>query len=246
MVGQVSPYLDLRWFQEPMLHSSQYSRHDLNQRATRLGKRVNRLGILPVLAAPLMVALSASPWLAQGFASERVQALPIRVAQSTTRPTLKVGSTGSFVEELQALLTLLGYYENAINGNYQTSTEAAVSQFQRDTGLSRDGVVGPATWAKLLPTPSTNLNPPAVAQGAISSPSEPQDEQVELPTLKVGLRGSAVTRIQETLAFLGFYQGPIDGIFGPDTEKAVMAFQRNAGLVDDGIIGPATWRELLR
>ncbi|MEM0979033.1 MAG: peptidoglycan-binding protein [Cyanobacteria bacterium P01_H01_bin.58] len=203
----------------------------------------------PIWATSLVFVLIGSAGFAQTLENEVVQALPTEVAQSpsTVRPTLKLGSTGSLVEELQALLTLLGYYENAIDGNYQTPTEDAVSQFQLDTGLSSDGVVGPATWEKLLPTPSTNLSPPAVvAQGATNTPSETQNELIELPTLKTGVRGSAVTRVQETLAFLGFYQGPIDGIFGPDTEKAVMAFQRNAGLVDDGIIGPATWRELLR
>lgn len=232
-----------------MLHASKYSKHCLNLIAPLLERPTNRLRVQPIWATSLVFVLIGSAGFAQTLENEVVQALPTEVAQSpsTVRPTLKLGSTGSLVEELQALLTLLGYYENAIDGNYQTPTEDAVSQFQLDTGLSSDGVVGPATWEKLLPTPSTNLSPPAVvAQGATNTPSETQNELIELPTLKTGVRGSAVTRVQETLAFLGFYQGPIDGIFGPDTEKAVMAFQRNAGLVDDGIIGPATWRELLR
>lgn len=231
-----------------MLHASKYSRHCLNLMVALSKRRVKGLRVQPIWVTPLVLVLLGSMGFAQNLANEGVQALPTEVAQSTstTRPTLKLGSTGSVVEELQALLTLLGYYENAIDGSYQTSTEDAVSQFQLDTGLSSDGVVGPVTWEKLLPTPSTNLSPPVVAQGAANTSNEPQSESVELPTLKAGVRGSAVARVQETLAFLGFYQGPIDGIFGPDTEKAVMAFQRNAGLVDDGIIGPATWRELLR
>jgi peptidoglycan hydrolase-like protein with peptidoglycan-binding domain len=35
-----------------------------------------------------------------------------------------------------------------------------------------------------------------------------------------------------------------DGIFDGETEAAVRAFQRNAALVPDGIIGPATWHAL--
>lgn len=38
---------------------------------------------------------------------------------------------------------------------------------------------------------------------------------------------------------------PDDGIFGPQTERAVRVFQENAGLATDGIVGPATWSILL-
>ena len=35
--------------------------------------------------------------------------------------------------------------------------------------------------------------------------------------------------------------GSIDGIWGPNTERAVIHFQQYSGLVDDGVVGPATW-----
>ncbi|HEY8347333.1 MAG TPA: peptidoglycan-binding domain-containing protein, partial [Symbiobacteriaceae bacterium] len=60
------------------------------------------------------------------------------------------------------------------------------------------------------------------------------------PLLRRGSTGAAVRGLQRTLAKLGFYRGPIDGIFGPRTEAAVRAFQRSVGLRVDGIVGPQT------
>jgi peptidoglycan hydrolase-like protein with peptidoglycan-binding domain len=37
----------------------------------------------------------------------------------------------------------------------------------------------------------------------------------------------------------------VDGIFGPQTEGAVKAFQQSKGLVADGIVGPLTWPKLI-
>ncbi|MCC5439006.1 M14 family metallopeptidase [Clostridium botulinum] len=62
--------------------------------------------------------------------------------------------------------------------------------------------------------------------------------------LKKGDRGSDVRKIQAVLQKIGYDVGPIDGIFGSNTEEAVKRFQLNNGLVVDGIIGPKTY-ELL-
>ncbi len=53
--------------------------------------------------------------------------------------------------------------------------------------------------------------------------------------------GANVKVIQQKLKDLGFNPGPIDGIFGLNTEKAVRAFQRNKGIEVDGIVGQRTW-----
>ncbi len=56
-----------------------------------------------------------------------------------------------------------------------------------------------------------------------------------------GERGEAVRRLQSDLQAAGFYtDGTLDDVFGPGTEAAVMAFQRSAGLKDDGYAGPLT------
>ena len=50
--------------------------------------------------------------------------------------------------------------------------------------------------------------------------------------------------IQSRLAQLGFYHGNIDGIFGPDTTNAVIAFQGSKGLTTDGIVDVESWAGL--
>ena len=58
---------------------------------------------------------------------------------------------------------------------------------------------------------------------------------------------ASVRAYQEQLAALGFDVGPIDGIAGPRTRAAVLAYQRSRpDLVDDGIVGPATRASLSR
>ena len=60
--------------------------------------------------------------------------------------------------------------------------------------------------------------------------------------LRQGSRGTSVKRVQQLLFFLGFDIGPAgaDGIFGPDTDAAVRAFQTQFAPPVDGIIGPIT------
>lgn len=64
------------------------------------------------------------------------------------------------------------------------------------------------------------------------------------PTLSMGSRGPDVTRLQQLLRNAGFDPGPIDGIFGPRTQAAVVAFQRSRNLTPDGIVGVNTWTAL--
>jgi len=55
------------------------------------------------------------------------------------------------------------------------------------------------------------------------------------------MRGEHVTYLQQQLAAKGCNPGTIDGIFGPKTRDAVIAFQRASGIGVDGIVGPETW-----
>ena len=56
-------------------------------------------------------------------------------------------------------------------------------------------------------------------------------------SLRRGSRGEDVKKLQEGLAFLGFHPGPVDGIFGSSTIKAVEQFQKSNKLIEDGIFG---------
>ncbi len=67
---------------------------------------------------------------------------------------------------------------------------------------------------------------------------------VKAPFLTPGSRGQPVRDVQAVLQSLGFYNGAIDGIYGPRTASAVAAFQRSQRLVGDGRVGALTWQAL--
>ncbi len=70
-------------------------------------------------------------------------------------------------------------------------------------------------------------------------------ERLDLPLLiRDGSTGPKVKEVQELLKARGFPPGPIDGIFGPATEAAVIAFQKFKDLTPDGIVGPKTLEAL--
>ena len=138
-------------------------------------------------------------------------------------PVLMEGSTGADVMRLQRLLTAQGYHLGNIDGIFGPKTRSAVLHFQANNHLVQDGIVGIKTWTAL---------------GVHCGQGHP------CPTLAQGSTGSDVVRLQEMLKHRGFYTGNIDGIFGPLTRSAVIAFQRSMGLAQDGIVGVHTWTAL--
>lgn len=92
------------------------------------------------------------------FSSDTVRAVVVhpKIAQARnrsviSRPTLKLGSQGGQVTELQAALKLLGFYSGAVDGIYTEETAAAVSQFKLAVELIPDGIVDAITWQRLFP-----------------------------------------------------------------------------------------------
>ena len=68
------------------------------------------------------------------------------------------------------------------------------------------------------------------------------------PTLKYGSQHTLATIVAQGMLWdLEYLQGDnqADGIFGSQTKAAVMSFQHDNGLEEDGIIGPETWRVLV-
>src|ERR1044072_6277597 len=63
-------------------------------------------------------------------------------------------------------------------------------------------------------------------------------------TIRRGMTGETVRRIQERLQQLSFYQGPLDSGFGGGTESAVKPLQQARGLAVDGLVDAATWAAL--
>jgi N-acetylmuramoyl-L-alanine amidase len=167
-------------------------------------------------------------------------------SQLPPRSLVQMGSTGAEVQEIQGVLALIGLYAGAIDGRFDSGTAAAVQRFQQMVGLQPDGVVGSATWVKLLP-PAPGEAPvsvlvPATVAAARTMASETVAEGN--PVLRKGAEGPAVSRLQRRLQQLGFYNGAIDGGFGDETEAAVKAAQGRAGLEEDGIAGEGTWRAI--
>ncbi len=69
----------------------------------------------------------------------------------------KMGSRGNEVRNIQTRLKSWGYYKGEIDGIYGTQTKNAVIAFQKNNGLTADGVAGPKTLEKIgLPTNTSN------------------------------------------------------------------------------------------
>ena len=167
---------------------------------------------------------------------------------------LRLGSAGNEVRILQQELNRISRNYPAIpkirniNGIFGEDTENAVREFQRVFNLTPDGVVGRATWyrIKYIYNGIKRLN-------ELTSEALTLDE-VALPfplVISEGARGDYVKIIQYYLDFIGYFydsipQVAIDGIYGPATRNAVIAFQNFARLPADGIVGNVTWYNLNR
>ncbi|MDF2531019.1 MAG: peptidase [Clostridia bacterium] len=61
-----------------------------------------------------------------------------------------------------------------------------------------------------------------------------------MEVLRLGSRGTEVKLLQSLLGKIGYDPGAIDGVFGTQTQQAVIEFQRDNGLTPDGVVGPST------
>ena len=91
--------------------------------------------------------------------------------------TLRRGSKGSDVSELQKRLKELNFYAGPVDGSFGPQTLSAVKAFQKSRGLAVDGVVGPKTRAALF----SDTNTPA--------PTAPSNSKITI-TLRKGSKGS--------------------------------------------------------
>ncbi len=103
---------------------------------------------------------------------------------------------------------------------------------------------------RAAPSPQGAAEVASIATSAESAPSQgiaPALEHATRPLLERGSSGESVRDLQRRLnAAFGACVLAEDGIFGPETEKAVRDFQEKNGCKRDGIVGPETWGALLR
>ncbi len=135
-----------------------------------------------------------------------------------------------------------------IDNVFGENTESAVKQFQRIFNLTPDGIVGHATWYKLIYIYNGVKQLSELDSEGISI--EEYNQQYPRP-LRLGDSGNSVAVIQYYLAAVArFYDSvPLVVItkeFDEQTQNAVIAFQKAFGLTPDGIVGELTWQELYR
>ncbi len=145
---------------------------------------------------------------------------------------LQKGDEGEEVRVLQERLRIAGFFTGNSTGIYGPITEDAVKRFQETYNLASDGVVGPATLAKL----------PAGSLG--SGNDAPNQPRIAGDKLRLGDRGEAVRVLQEQLIKAGYLQGEPNAYFGPNTADAVRRFQEDNYLASSGIAGPTTRAKL--
>ena len=171
-------------------------------------------------------------------------------ATSTNPNTLKYGSSGSRVKELQNNLKKLGYSVGTVDGKFGAATKRAVIAFQSTNGLTPDGLAGAQTLAMItakvqaLETSSPSTDNSSSSSTGSSSGSSDTTTSGLTRTLRRGYTGSDVTKVQNRLKELGYYTGTVDGVYGLGSMAAVKAFQEKNGLTADGLAGTKTFEKL--
>ena len=173
---------------------------------------------------------------------------------SMTHRPLRFGSSGDDVKQLQTQLTELGYYKGKISGNYLEATQKAVEQLQKKNKLEVNGiadadlqdmifskrVIGKNDAPEETNTPGPNLSNYLVDDNAATVAIS--EEPVEFSKkLKSGSKGKLVKKMQQRLAELGYYEGPISGSFQKYTTRAVKALQTQNGIESNGVVDETTW-----
>ena len=149
------------------------------------------------------------------------------------------------VRGLQYFLAVIGaYYESVqplqITGIYDEQTEISVRSFQKLFGLPQIGVVNEQTWDDIYRAYAGIVESiPVEAAGYVPIPYPGT-------VLQEGVTSEYVRILQEYLTFIHDTIPEIPpvrntGYFGPLTRASVTAFQRYAGLPQNGAVGVVTW-----
>lgn len=177
------------------------------------------------------------------------EGLTIPEIERVFRTNLRIGDSGVEVEALQYYLAFLGYFYPQlppipINGFFDELTRDAVFAFQNEYGLPVTGEVDLNTYYNIeRQYRNAVADLPANYQSAIGEPY-PGRFLVE------GDRGEEVRVIQGYINRIGrtdpaVPEITVDGIFGPQTKRAVIAIQAQLGVEQNGAVGPVEWVEII-
>ena len=119
---------------------------------------------------------------------------------------LKYGEHGNIVRLLQHKLSKLSYYDDPIDGDFDIITEHALKKFQKDFDIDVTGHADPHTIHAIIKSEKKKL------LSKVEKLSE---------SIYPGMHGEDVKIVQESLQYFGYYEGEIDGIYGPLTEKGL-------------------------
>ncbi len=153
-----------------------------------------------------------------------------------------VGSTdiaNPLINELQVVLTDLGYDTGNTDGRMCPKTRSALKEFQESMGLKSTGYVDKRTWMRIEDTMRENEKRRRKEEYPIEVRSA-YESRNEIPDVS----NVTTKEIQAALKKAGFDPGSIDGKLGPRTTQAIKEFQRIKGLKVDGKVGLRTWSEL--
>lgn len=162
---------------------------------------------------------------------------------------LKRGNRGNDVRTIQYFLNFLAFFNDRlvdlnVDGIFGPATENAVKTFQREYGLTPDGIVGRATWYAILDAYYATLNSLPDEYRSYSSLLYPGF------TITTGSSGNVVNQLQTFLRVIAQNNNAVplitaDGIYGERTKAAVTAVQKLSGIPQTGSVGPLTWNAIV-
>ncbi len=165
---------------------------------------------------------------------------------------LQVGSVGEDVRTVQRQLNRIGQNYPAIrpilepDGIFDLESEQAVENFQRVFNLTVDGIVGKFTWYRIK---SIFNAVKGLAELETEGLTPEEVDRIYADLLRPGDRGVTVATLQHYLMVVAVFDNSLpmvteNGVFDPQTEAAVRAFQAQQGLAVDGLVGRDTWNAL--
>jgi murein L,D-transpeptidase YcbB/YkuD len=125
-------------------------------------------------------------------------------------------AVAAYTTALQEDLAAAGYYADPVDGLYGPATVAAVEELQKGNELPVTGTVDKATAEAL------------------------QNELLALDGADAQNSVATTAAVQQTLALMGFWDGPVDGTWTPALTEALQALQNELGVEPTGTVNAAT------